>query len=254
VGVNASIQLTDQFRIGAQVYDRNIGNLGKWHPQLDWAVADYRFKDWFGMRGGMVKTVFGLEGDTQDVEFLHTFALLPQSVYPTDLRDALLRHLGGDLYGEIPLKRLGSLSYTVYAGQRKDSRYGGYPYLESAFGVQFTSFGGLEVGQDLRWNTPLKGLLLGASHLGTELTGRGTWTPVAPGLPPVAIPYEEHSNRNWTNQFYGQYLAGSLRLAAEYRRNWFDQVFLNEQAEITTDARGWYTSAAYRISRHLELA
>src|SRR5690242_41484 len=25
-GVNASIQITDQFRVGAQVYDRNVGN------------------------------------------------------------------------------------------------------------------------------------------------------------------------------------------------------------------------------------
>ena len=82
-GVNASIRLTDKFRIGAQVYDRNVGVLGKWHPQLDWAVADYKFKDWFGIRGGVVKTVFGLENDTQDMDFLHTFALLPQSVYPT---------------------------------------------------------------------------------------------------------------------------------------------------------------------------
>ena len=120
VGVNVSIQLTDKLRIGAQAYDRDFGSLGQWHPQLDWAVADYRFKDWFGIRGGVVKTVFGLENDTQDVDALHTFALLPQSVYPTDLRDSLLRHRGGDVYGDIPLKRLGALAYTAYAGLRQD--------------------------------------------------------------------------------------------------------------------------------------
>jgi len=218
LGANASIQLTDRFQIGAQVYSRNVGNLGNWHPQLDWAVADYRFKDWLGFRGGVVKTVFGLESDTQDFEFLHTFVLLPQSVYPIDLRDALLRHRGGDLYGEIPLPRLGHLGYTVFAGRRSDSPYGGYPYLESAFGVRFDSFGGLQVGQDLRWETPLKGLLVGASHANSELTGRGTWMSVRPGQPAVTIPYEEHSKRNWTNQFYGQYAAGKLRLTAEYRR------------------------------------
>src|SRR5215472_4847702 len=37
VGVNASFQLTDRFHVGAQVYTRNIGHLGDWHPQLDWA-------------------------------------------------------------------------------------------------------------------------------------------------------------------------------------------------------------------------
>ena len=175
MGANVSMQLSDRFRVGAQVYSRNIGNLGEWHPQLDWAVADYRFKDWFGIRGGVVKTVFGLENDTQDMEFLHTNALLPQSVYSTDLRDALLRHRGGDVYGEIPLKRLGSLSYTAFAGQRQDNRYGGYPYLLSGTGGHISSYGGLQVGADLRWNTPLQGLLVGASHMGADVEGKGTW-------------------------------------------------------------------------------
>ena len=36
-GANASTQITDKFRIGAQLYDRNLGGLGRWHPTLDWA-------------------------------------------------------------------------------------------------------------------------------------------------------------------------------------------------------------------------
>ena len=31
-GANISMQVTDKLRIGAQVYDRNLGNLGEWHP------------------------------------------------------------------------------------------------------------------------------------------------------------------------------------------------------------------------------
>ncbi len=141
-GVNVSTQLTDKFRMGAQVYDSNVGQLGKWHPTLDWAVADYRFRDWFGIRGGKVKTVMGLYNDTQDLTFLQTFALLPQSMYPLDMRSSTIAHEGGDLYGEIPLKRFGSLAYTVYAGQRQDSLYGGYPYLLHTFGISI---------QELRW-------------------------------------------------------------------------------------------------------
>jgi hypothetical protein len=252
-GVNVSMQVTDKLRVGAQVYARNVGELGNWHPQLDWAVADYRFKDWFGIRGGVVKTVFGLENDTQDMEFLHTSALLPQSVYPTDLRDALIRHKGGDLYGEIPLKRLGSLSYTAFAGLRQDSQYGGYPYLLSANGGHITSYGGLQVGADLRWNTPLKGLLVGAAHVGADITGKGSWTLALPGQPVTEMAYEEHSNRDWTNQFYGQYTVGNLRLASEYRRYWRDQVIFNGTWEVTTDVRGWYASASYRITKRIEL-
>ncbi len=51
-GANVSMAVSDKFRIGAQIYDRNLGNLGQWHPVLDWALADYRFTNWFGIRGG----------------------------------------------------------------------------------------------------------------------------------------------------------------------------------------------------------
>src|SRR5271157_137917 len=91
-GVNISTQLTDKFRVGAQIYDRNIGQLGKWHPQLDWAYGDYKFKDWFGVRAGKVKTVLGLYNDTQDMESLHTWAILPQSTYPLDVRATNIAH------------------------------------------------------------------------------------------------------------------------------------------------------------------
>src|ERR1019366_2081243 len=120
----------------AQVYDRNLGNLGEWHPSVDWAIADYRFKPWFGIRGGKVKTVLGLYNDTQDLDFLHTFALLPQGVYPMDMRDASLSHLGGDLYGTFAFnKRLGKFSYTAYGGDQVQSIYGGYPHLLQIHGI-----------------------------------------------------------------------------------------------------------------------
>src|SRR5271154_5581163 len=182
-GLNMSSQVTDRFRIGAQGYDRNLGQLGQYHPSLDWAVADYRFKSWLGGRAGKVKTTLGLYNDTQDEDFLHTFALLPQSVYPTDIRDATIALLGGDIYGTISLKRhLGQLSYTVYAGHRRDSIYSGYPYYLSSFGAEITSFGGLQYGADLRWNTPLKGLLIGVSRLNGNITGKGSVTnPFNPG-------------------------------------------------------------------------
>lgn len=134
-GLNLSTPLTDRLRVGAQVYDHNLGRLGQYHPSLDWAVADYRFKSWFGVRGGKVKTTLGLYNDTQDLDFLHIFALLPQSIYPTDIRDATIAHVGGDIYGNIALNdRLGDLSYTAYAGHRNDSDYSGYPYLLAGFG------------------------------------------------------------------------------------------------------------------------
>jgi hypothetical protein len=240
-GLNMSVPVTDKLRVGAQVYDRNLGQLGQYHPSLDWALADYRFKSWFGIRGGKVKTTLGLYNDTQDLDFLHTFALLPQSVYSTDLRDTTIAHLGGDLYGNIPLRRhLGDLSYTAYAGHRSDSVYSGYPYFLSQYGIQLRSLGGLQYGGDLRWNTPLKGLRVGASRLNQDVTGRDSVL-------------KQYSKADWTNQFYGQYTFGKLRIDSEYRQYLRDQIIVNDASEVVTDARGWYVSGTYRIGKWLNL-
>jgi hypothetical protein len=252
-GLNLSTQLTDKLHVGAQGYDRNLGQLGQYHPSLDWAFADYRFKSWFGVRVGKVKTTLGLYNDTQDLDFLHTFALLPQSVYPIDLRDATIAHLGGDIYGNISLKHhLGDLSYTGYAGHRSDSIYSGYPYLLSQFGTHFTSFGGLQYGVDFRWNTPVKGLLIGASRMDQDTTGKGTGVnPLNPAGGIIA--YSESSRADWTNQFYGQYARGKLRIDSEYRRYLRDQLIFSGTSENEDDVRGWYIAGAYRIIKRLEL-
>src|ERR1700730_15759641 len=107
LGFNVSMPVTDKYHVGAQLYSYKVGVLGEYRPQLDWAVADYRFKDWFGVRAGKIKTALGLFNDTQDMEFLHTYALLPQSTYPIDQRGESIAHIGGDLYGSIPVKKLG---------------------------------------------------------------------------------------------------------------------------------------------------
>ena len=250
MGLNVSSQITDKFRVGAQVYDRNLGQLGQWHPSLDWAVADYRFTSWLGIRAGKVKTTLGLYNDSQDVDFLRVFALLPQSVYPTDLRDATIAHSGGDIYGNFTLRhRLGELSYTAYAGYRNDSIYSGYPYLISQWGTHLRGLGGLQYGADLRWNTPLRGLLVGASRMNQDISGKGTGF-VRLFDPAAGIgPYYEFSKANWTNQFYGQYGIRRLQIDAEYRRYLRDQVILNGTSENITDVRGWYVSGTYRISK-----
>jgi hypothetical protein len=255
-GANASVQITDKFRVGAQLYDRNLGQLGRWHPSLDWAFADYRFKPWFGVRGGKVKTTLGLYTDTQDLDFLRTFALLPQSIYPTDLRDATIAHTGGDVYGALPLQhRLGDLSYTIYAGHRSDSIYSGIAYVASQFKFYYSSYGGLQYGGDLRWTTPLKGLLIGASRMNEDLTAQAKFiNPLNPAG--GFIPDTEHSKSDWTNQFYGEYTAGKLQIDSEYRRfvnDQIEQVAGSAILESKVDVRSWYVSGGYRIFKRLKV-
>jgi hypothetical protein len=255
-GINMSASITDRFRVGAQLYDRNLGQLGRFHPSLDWAVADYRLRSWLGFRGGKVKTTLGLYTDSQDLDFIRIFALLPQSLYPTDLREATIAHLGGDLYGNFsPSRQLARFYYTVFAGHISDGQYTGFHYLAAAHQLRYSRYGGLLYGADLRWDTPLRGLLLGASRLNQNLSGHGTFTGhLFPGV--SSLPESDTSKPDWTNQFYGQYKAGNLRIDSEYRRfvtmghyHALGLVLLNN----TSDVRGWYMSGGYRISKRLAI-
>lgn len=252
MGLDLSTQLTDKFRVGAQVYDRNLGRLGQWHPSLDWALGDYRFTNWFGIRAGKVKTTMGLHNDSQDLDFLHVFALLPQGVYPTDLRDTTIAHTGGDIYGNVPLHHhLGDISYTAFVGHRSDSIYSGYPYLISQWGVYFHSLGGLQYGGDVRWNPPLKGLLIGAARMNQDITGKGSF--ISPLNPSAGLlPYATSTEAMWTNQFYGEYGLGKFRLDAEYRRCYSEAPYL-PGSEVEVDGRAWYVSGSYRVGKHLEI-
>jgi hypothetical protein len=111
-GGNISAQITDKVRAGAQVFDYNLGALGNWKPQLDWAFGDYKFNGYFGIRAGKVKTPLGLFNDTQDIDQLFPWALLPQSVYPPDLRAFHLAHTGFVAYGGFGLPgKAGSVAW-----------------------------------------------------------------------------------------------------------------------------------------------
>jgi hypothetical protein len=253
MGLNMSSQLTDKFRVGAQVYDRNLGQLGQWHPSVDWAVADYRFTNWLGVRAGKVKTTLGLYNDSQDLDFAHVFALLPQAVYPTDIRDSTIAHTGADIYGTLALgHHWGDLLYTAYAGHRSDSIYSGYPYMVRQWGSYLTSYGGLQYGADVRWNPAVPGLTVGASRMNQDISAKGVYPDF---LNPAAgiVPYFESCRQDWTNQFYGRYEIRRFAFNGEYRRSLRDQLILNGSSADVSDARGWYVSGTFRLMKKLRI-
>jgi hypothetical protein len=257
-GINVSTQLTDKFRVGAQGYIRSIGQLGEWHPQLDWAYADYRFKDWFGIRAGKVKTAMGLYNDTQDAESLNTWALLPQSMYPLDLRSTTISHTGGDVYGSFSLHRAGSISYTAYYGARSFDKYGGVYYLTADQGIPISNDSGKTRGADVRWNTPVQGLMLGGSFGDLSEDRRGYWTTCLKCT--FSIPgasYRQDAAPDYMTAAYADYLHGNWHFATEFRREQqtfnitspaFDGVFV-----FNGGNQSFFVSAAYRVSKWLEL-
>jgi len=260
--VNVSSQIAKKFRVGAQVYVRNIGQLGKFRPQLDWAYADYKFADFLGIRAGKVKTALGLYNDTQDMEFLYTWALLPQAVYPLDLRSVTISHVGGDVYGRFGLTGAGAISYTLYAGTIPDDPKGGYLYGIQDNGSEFlTPLKQKVFGGDVRW--AWHGVTVGYSYLRSIAKVKVHTTAILP------IPLDIRADvKPWTRQaFYAEYQGAKLRVSAEYRKeNRFqgytalqplpppiDAMFAQAGAPLDFSAAGWFVAASYRISDLIEL-
>lgn len=277
-GVNGSTQLSEKIHVGAQFYDRNVGALGNWHPTLDWAFVDYRYKSWIGIRGGQVKTTLGLFNDTQDLEFLQTWALLPQAVYPVDLRGENIAHIGGDLYGKVGAKKLGKFAYTFYGGKQPSDMQGGFvrgidspPTTPTINGhtTELSSYGGTSFGADLRWQTPVKGLLVGSSFLAKDLTTAGTNSYWDTNLVAQSGPYNKYTIADHTTGFYTEYVFHNFRFDGEYRRQQRETstIQFKNSCNLTTkvctvsqtispnayDDRFGYVAASYRFTKWLEV-
>jgi hypothetical protein len=88
-----------------QLRSYSLGQFGKQKVEIDWAYGDYKPNSYFGFRAGEVKTPLGLFNDIQDIDAVHPWALLPQSLYPADNRSFNLAHIGGVAYGGVGLNR-----------------------------------------------------------------------------------------------------------------------------------------------------
>ncbi len=247
-GVNVSWQALPNLRFSAQAYDHYIGEMGKGQLTLDFALVDYRVKDWFGIRGGKVKTALGLWTDTQDQTFSYTWALLPQSVYPVDLRSMSIAHQGGDIYGRIKFGRKNSISYDAYAGTIPDDPRGGYTYGLEQQGVKLNGgISGHTEGMDVRWNPAVDGLFFGTSFANNGRSFDGYLKEVIPVSYDTAM---EH-----VLAFYGEYTHRRWRFDSEYRRTARDGDIAGLAVPVTNDTveHGWFVTGSYRISKRLEV-
>lgn len=233
--------VTDKFRVGAQVHSWALGQLGRQNIELDWAYGDYKFSSWFGIRAGQVKTPFGLYNEIQDVDAVTQWALLPQAIYPSDLRSFTLSHLGGVLYGDIGLgKHRGTLSWSAFGGRRAQRRNEGFVMTMTSMGISLDDCAGAMEGADVRWKTPVDGLLVGAAYSSTDLS--------APHASIGSIPMPVTTNIQ-QRQFYSEYEKGKLTLATEWRftptRMTLGPIASNEPV------RSWYAMASYHLTDKL---
>jgi hypothetical protein len=242
--VNISDSLADNLRVGIQLHMYQLGEFGGSNVQVDWASGDYRVNDHFGIRAGKVKTVWGLFNDSQDIDAVFLWILLPQGSYSIDHKSFYLAHIGGDVYGDFPLgKRGGTFHYDAYAGQATIDLNDGYIKTFGELGLVFNnSLGGKTYGGDLQWETPLKGLTIGSS--GNMLTADGTAPAGTFHSPAFLVP----SN-------YAKFSRGKVYLAAEYDRIPIYATLTIGGAVIpfVADGRSWFVMGSYRLPYNVQL-
>lgn len=242
--ISATDSLTDSFRLGAQIHMYQLGELGGANLQLDWATGDYKVNDSFGFRAGKVKTVEGLFNDSQEVDASFLWILLPQSTYPVDNQSFTLSHLGGDVYGYIPLgKRSGTLHYTAYIGYNSLDENGGYVKQLADDGLAFKEPpGGKTYGRDVRWAAAMRGLTAGCSAIVMGLDGSA----------PAGIPQVPSF---LVNTEYAQFTKGKFYLAGEFRSTPPAKALTLELKTfpVPDDYRAWYAMGSYRLASKLHV-
>lgn len=161
-GFNGSMAY-GKWRVGGQFFGEKLGPYGDDKMRLDWADVDYQATQWFGVRAGRVKMPRGLYNETLDLDSTRAFVLLPQSVYDARLRDFQASFDGGMIYGNVDLKKAGSLDYKVFGGNIPMSTQSG---ASDYFNID-APFPNLKIGMDdafganLFWNTPVQGFRVG---------------------------------------------------------------------------------------------
>ena len=250
--VNLTSQPSEKLRIAVQARYFLLGNYGN-AITLDYAMADYKVNDRFGIRFGKVKTPSGLFNETSDIDPAYLWSLLPQSIYPITSRNSFLSHYGGVAYGTLTLPpKIGKLEYRAWGGERSISSDDGYFLAEREQGAVLPNGTATAIaGAALHWKTPLPGFMIGASinhdALGTDaatetIPGYGTFN----GTVTTSAAYEP--------QFFAVYEKTRLTLAGEYTRSPTTAVlqipYLPSQV-VTVDYRSWYGMASYKVTPKL---
>jgi hypothetical protein len=253
----AAFNVSDTFgahlRVGAQIFEQSFGNIGQDRVILDWAVADYNFKPWFGVRAGRVKYPKGLYGEALDLDVVRPFILLPEAVYSPILRDFTASFDGAMIYGSVDALK-GSFDYKVFGGTIPinpekgvtDFYNDGYGLLAYPTGATALKMDSVE-GAQLVWNTPVSGLkLVGSYSFFKNLDASGPFA----GYP--AVPLNTNIPKFSWITYSAEYTVGDWVVAAEWQRTGGDLFLAVPAIGFATSEfvgwDGWYVSVSRRIN------
>ena len=163
--LNVSSEVSDRLRAGIQLYARDIGKFDTDYPRIDWAFLDYRWKEYLGIRAGIIKMPFGLYNEYADIDSARLSILMPQGIYPVRNREALLAHRGFAVYGSHRVGAAGALDYQAWLGSLS--------VPEDALTLAGADLERIDTkyitGAQVFWRTPITGLRLGGTWLRTSI-------------------------------------------------------------------------------------
>lgn len=261
-GLTFSTDVSDNLRIGMQLLARDLGDEGNNEVLLDWGFADYRVRDWFGVRAGKVKTPIGIYNEGRDSDFLRPMAFLPQSIYDENKRNLMVATQGAGLYGNLSLGMLGDLDYNFVYGSLNFTDDSGQARGLEAQAISTAKARGLgtvtdfsadneyATGGSLVFNTSLDGLRLGASLFEGKTNFDITLLDVNTGL----ISHAEGQGRNeefWVASL--EYALPWLVLSAEYTEATQGQQMFGMPVSKAT-SMGYYGMLTARLHEQLSLS
>jgi hypothetical protein len=220
--LNFSTEVTDRLRVGTQLFARNLGSLRDVSPRIDWAYLDYRWRQWAGLRAGIIKMPFGLYNEYVDTDAARLPILMPESVYPIHERDVFLSHTGFAIYGNRALGGAGELDYQAWLGTLTIPR-NALQIIGGTLDAVNTKY---VTGAQAFWSPPVAGLRVGATYLRTSIDFHLTLGPaltsavIMAGLAPPGYDGKLVISQRPSTFVVGsaEYTRGDWVLAAEYSR------------------------------------
>jgi hypothetical protein len=238
--LNITAQPAAKLRVGVQARYYLLGTTGN-TITLDWATADYKVNDKFGVRFGKVKTPWGLYNETQDIDPSYMWALLPQGIYDITTRNADLSHYGGIAYGRLTLgERGGKLVYRGWGGEAViPTDDGQFADLNAAGNGPLNPLTYALYGGALDWVTPIAGLMAGASD---TRANQGT----------AALAGGSESFAAWNNlSYFAKYEKNKVLIAYEWNRQAAPgtlRLTAEPVSSVSSDTRAWYGMVSYKMT------
>jgi len=255
-GISFSTTVKDDIYIGFQLLSRDMGTVGNNDFKLNWGLIDYQWRDELGVKLGRIKMPHGLYNDTRDYDMLRTAILLPQGIYNEYIRETQARYDGGCFYGNISLGKAGFLGYNLFLGVMQIESDGGVAKMITKGNMKFKSADvDYVIGGQLKWHTPLTGLMLNGSLYQADVTynseSRAAPVEIKIDMPEVGpIVYS------------AEYSIGNLTAAAEYMIRKRDQTIITDMSRIgrpdptpiqkKIETEAYYGSFSYRLTDWFE--